>query len=187
MGRTNEARQVTPEVIEGAIRGDREAVAALTRAYLPRVFGLCLRLSRHRDLAEEASQEAFVRALRALPRLREPGRLTSWMLTIAANTTRELMRQEARTTALDYEPPAVEPQVDDAREARQKALDQAVATLPDDERQLFLLHTVEGVRLKDLAREHSTSLPAMKSRVHRIRSKIRVSALAVLQQAGAYA
>jgi len=56
-----------PEEIERALTGDREAVEALVRAYLPRVFGLCLRMARSRELAEEASQEAFVRVLQNLP------------------------------------------------------------------------------------------------------------------------
>lgn len=73
-----------------AIAGDRAAVAALTRAFLPRVYGLCLRLSRRRDMAEDATQETFVRTLRSLPKLRDPERLPSWILTIAANTVREL-------------------------------------------------------------------------------------------------
>jgi RNA polymerase sigma-70 factor (ECF subfamily) len=173
------------EEIEAAIAGDRAAVAALTRAFLPRVFGLCLRLSRRRDLAEDATQETFVRALRALPRLRDPARLPSWMLTIAANTVREIARKRPREAGFegDWEPPAVE-SADDGREARAKAIDRAVARLAEDERALFLLHTMEGVGLEELARERGTTPQAMKSRVHRIREKVRGLAMVELQAAG---
>ncbi len=182
-----ERTELDAAAIEAAIRGEREAVAALTQAFLPRVFGLSLRLCRQREVAEEATQETFVRALRALPRLREPERLKSWLLTIAANTTRELLRKQGRATSLDYEPPAIDAEEDDALEVRQKALDHALADLDAAERELFLLHTVEGVRLKALAAEHQVSVPAMKSRVHRIRSKVRVRALAHLERSGATA
>lgn len=175
---------LAPAVLEAALAGEREAVAALTQEFLPRVFGLSLRLCRDRELAEEATQETFVRALRALSRLRQPGRLKSWLLTIAANTTRELLRKQGRGSSLDYEPPAIDVVADDLQTARQKALDHALADLDSGERELFLLHTVEGVRLRTLAKEHAMSVPAMKSRVHRIRSKVRVRALVHLERAG---
>ena len=178
---------LTPEQIEAAIRGERPAVEALTEAFLPRVFGLSLRICRRRELAEDATQETFVRALRNLHKLREHGRLKSWLLTIAANTTRELARKQNRLSPLDYDPPTIEVEVDEQEAIRQKALDHALASLAEDERELFLLHTVEGVRLKTLAEEQQVSVPAMKSRVHRIRSKVRVRALAVLEEAGARA
>ena len=171
--------------VEAAIAGEREAVTALTEAYLPRVFGLALRLTRNREQAEEVTQETFVRALRNLTQLKNTQRLTSWLLTITANTVRELARKQRREAPLDYEPPAIEPEVDTAKERRQKALDLAVAQLEPHDRELFLLHTVEGVRLKALASEHGVSLPAMKSRVHRIRSRIRVNVLGQLEAVGA--
>ena len=176
---------LTPEQIDAAIEGEREAVEAFTKAYLPRVFALSLRLCRNHGMAEEATQETFVRALRALPRLRAPERLTSWILTIAANTTREVARKSQRTSSLEWEPAAIEPERDEASEVKQKALDLALASLGNDERELFLLHAIEGVRLKTLAEEHEVSVGAMKSRVHRIRSKVRVKALEVIESVGA--
>jgi RNA polymerase sigma-70 factor (ECF subfamily) len=170
-----------PAVVDAALRGERVAVTELTQAYLPRVFGLALRLTRNREEAEEVTQETFVRALRNLGQLQDARRLTSWMLTITANTVRELARKRGREATLDYEPPAIEPEHDSLREQRQKALELAVAQLPSADRELFLLHTVEGVRLKALASEHGISVPAMKSRVHRIRSRIRVKVLDELE------
>lgn len=175
---------VSGEQIEAAIGGDRQAVGQITQAFLPRVFGLTLRLTRNRELAEDATQETFVRALRALPQLRDHARFKSWILTIAANTAREALRKQSRNAALDYEPAAIEPAVDERLEVRKKALDLAVADLSEPERELFLLHTVEGLKLRELAEQLQTTVPAMKSRVHRIRSKIRVSALEHIRAAG---
>ena len=176
-----------PEIIAGARRGDRDAVEALTRAFLPRVYGLCLRLSRRRELAEEATQETFVRALRGLPDLRDQTRLAPWMLAIAANTTRELARRHERARPLEREPIA-RSEAEDPRVARRlEALDAAVQSLPDEDRRLFVRHTVDGVRLKQLAGELSISLPAIKSKLHRIRTKVRASALDHLKQLGGHA
>lgn len=167
-----------------AVAGERAAVERFTRAFLPRVYGLCLRLSRRRELAEEACQETFVRALAALPKLRDPARLDAWILRIAANTTRRLLAKAGREGPLDWEPAAIEPSADDEALARRKAVDLAVAELATPERELFLLHTVEGVRLRELARRRGTTPAALKARMHRIRSKVRVRALRHLERAG---
>lgn len=176
---------LSDEQIDSAMRGERAAVAALVRAFMPRVFGLCLRLGRDRDLAEEASQEAFVQVLRHLPRLRRRDRLESWVLTIAANATRKMLktRTQKRDQPLTAEPPAPEParREDDPR---RRALERAVSELAVDERQIFLLHTVEGVRLKELAEDYQTTVSAMKARIHRIRAKLRARALAQLECPG---
>jgi RNA polymerase sigma-70 factor, ECF subfamily len=171
-------------VIEAATRGDRAAVTALTQAFLPRVYGLTLRLLGRRDVAEDVTQEAFARALRALPDLRDRDRLGPWLLTIAANTAREHLRKAKREGPLEQEPPSKDDggARDEALAARRRALDRAVETLDVDERELFLLHKVEGIRLKELAERENTSLPAMKSRVHRIAARVRVQALAHLER-----
>lgn len=177
-------QDLSTALVEDAIHGKREAVEQLVSHYMPRVFGLCLRMTRQRHLAEEASQESFVRILRALPKLRQRERIRSWILTIAANTCRELLRKRNRETELDFDLAAPVEEVDDATSARKAALDKAIAKLKTDDRALFLLHTIEGVKLKDLAADRQTTIMAVKSKIHRIRSKVRVSALAQLKQTG---
>jgi RNA polymerase sigma-70 factor, ECF subfamily len=179
--------ELSHSVIDGALRGDRASVTALTQAYLPRMFGLTYRLLGRRDQAEEATQEAFVRALRALPDLRERDRLGPWLLTIAANTAREMLRKRGREEPLELEPASVDDggARDEALAQRRAALERAVATLDGDERALFVLHKVEGVRLKELAERENTSLTAMKSRVHRIAARVRALAVGELERSGA--
>ena len=72
------------------------------------------------------------------------------------------------------------PNAGDRRAEKQVALEHAVAGLAGDERTLFLLHSVEGVTLNELAKERNVTASAMKSRVHRIREKVRRSAFAYL-------
>ncbi|MBI4603550.1 MAG: RNA polymerase sigma factor, partial [Planctomycetes bacterium] len=134
--------------------------------------------------AEEATQETFVRALRALPGLRSPERFRSWLLTIAANTSKELARKRPRTTGLDLDALPFEPADDRGVERRRIAVEAAIGRLGEDERDLFLLHTLEGVPLEDLARDRQVSTGAMKSRVHRIREKVREMAQDHLESQG---
>ena len=174
---------LTESSVERAIAGEPADVEAFALSYLPRVYGLALRLSRDRALAEESTQEAYLKIRRALPRLRQPARAQSWVLRITANAVRDLWRQREPDQLLDYEPPAIEEAEDDWELARRRAIDLALDDLDYPERELFLVHTLEGVRLKDLARDRDQSLSALTSRMHRVRAKVRARARHHLQQA----
>ena len=180
----NDRQLVSVEEISRAIRGDRAAVTTIVQAYLPRVYGLCFRIAGRHELAEEATQETFVRTLRALPKLRKPESFGSWILMIAANTTKEVLRVSIMESLDEGNLPAREENQDRGMEARKKAVEQAISVLGNDERALFLLHTVEGVSLDDLARDQETTPAAMKSRGHRIRMKVRESAARHLEEYG---
>jgi RNA polymerase sigma-70 factor (ECF subfamily) len=168
-----------------AIDGDPAAIEELALSFLPRIYGLALRLTRRKEVAEEATQETYLKLLPALPGLQKPERIDSWVLTIASNVVRDLMRTRGRSQPLTYEPPAVEAAEDDWELSRQRAVDHALGELSYAERELFLLHTVEGVRLKALARARQETLSAVTSRVHRVRTKVRAKALVYLRTAGA--
>lgn len=174
----------TPALLRLAIDGDRAAVSTVTQLCLPRVYGLCLRLSRSRDLAEEATQETFVRALRALPALRSPESFGSWLLAIAANTTRELLRKRSPPISLDRDVPCREPFDDEPSAWREKVLDLALAELEDGDRELFLAHSLGGSSLEKLASSHEVTIAAMKSRMHRIRERVRREAARRLEREG---
>jgi RNA polymerase sigma-70 factor (ECF subfamily) len=173
----------TRELLLLAMAGDRAAVERLVEAWLPRAYGLCLRITRREDAAEEAVQETFVRALRALPSLRRVESFPSWLLAIAANTAREVVRNDRKAAGLEA-PDELEAAAEPRGDARGEAIERALAMLDAEERELFLLHTVEGLSLDELARERRVSAAAMKSRVHRIRAKVRRSALRFLEREG---
>ena len=168
-----------------AIDGQPAAVEKLALTFLPRIYGLALRLTRSPELAEEATQETYLRLLPRLGSLRDPARIDAWILTITANVVRDRMRSRKREPqALSYEPPALEAAGDDFELARKRAVEHALGELSYADRELFLLHTVEGVRLKTLAKTRKESLSAVTSRVHRVRTKVRAEALGRLRAAG---
>lgn len=164
--------------------GDRAAVAAIAKVFLPRIYGLCLKLSRNREAAEEATQETFVRALRALPKLRKPESFSAWILMIAANTAKEIGRQQPATAPGLWEPNVAVENDNDGLEIKKKAIEHAVSTLPCEERELFFLYTAGGISLKNLARHRKTTPGAMKAYMHRIRVKVRRSAMAYMKEHG---
>jgi RNA polymerase sigma-70 factor (ECF subfamily) len=78
-----EARTIRPmaerELVERAIRGDHEAFTALASASADRLFAVATLTLRDRSAAEDAVQEALVRAWRDLPKLRDPDRFGAWL------------------------------------------------------------------------------------------------------------
>ena len=80
------------ELVARAQGGDREAFAALYRRYLPRVHGYCYRLLGTREAAEDATTDAFLRALAALPVCRA-GSFRPWLFAIAHNVIADELRR----------------------------------------------------------------------------------------------
>ena len=73
-------------LISAAIGGDLAAFEQLYRAFSPRIFGLCLRLTGQREAAEDCTQESFIAAWRALPRFEQRSRFSTWLQRIAIHT-----------------------------------------------------------------------------------------------------
>ncbi|MDA0173443.1 sigma-70 family RNA polymerase sigma factor [Solirubrobacter taibaiensis] len=133
------ARALTEsELIALASEGDGDAYASLVRAHQDIAFRTAMLITQDAADAEEAAQDAFVKAWRALPRFRAGEPWRPWLLTIVANEARNRRRSAGRRTALALR---VQPPRDDvsaeatvlAAESR-TALLGAVAALRDDDR-----------------------------------------------------
>src|SRR3954471_4884326 len=79
-----------------AMRGDHDAFAALITAATARLFALACLILRDSDRAEDATQEAFVRAWREIPRLRDPDRFDAWLRRLLVNACYDEARRVTR-------------------------------------------------------------------------------------------
>ena len=157
----------------------------LVRAYQDRLFSFALRLTARREDAEEAAQDAFVRAYRALAtypreRIRQLA-LRAWLYQITLNVVRNRLRgKRLRLVSLDHplsprgetawEAPDAEDARPDAvyeRGRRRADMETLVARLPERYRAPILLRYVEGLRLEEVARVLGQPLGTAKSNVHR--------------------
>lgn len=99
---TPELRLVVPSVedegslIARARTGDREAQELLIARYVRDVYGAAVRILGDVDLAQDAAQDAFVNALRGLPRFRGESSFKTWLLRIAFNSARSVARRRGR-------------------------------------------------------------------------------------------
>lgn len=172
----------TPELsateIDGFRAGDADAVRAVYRAYGRLVFTVALRSLGSRDLAEEATQQTFVKAWRAAASY-DPGRdLGPWLATIAKRVAIDIYRRESRrvTTALDdvptSDPTLVElpPDIDTSYDAW--AVRAAIDELPDQERDVVRLMHLEQLTQPEVAERLGLPVGTVKSRSHRAHRRL---------------
>jgi RNA polymerase sigma-70 factor (ECF subfamily) len=170
-------------VLARARKGDASAFEELVQRHQRRVYAVALRIVRAHDVADDVSQEAFVRAWRALDRF-EPGRpFAPWVCRIAANLAINHVRSpRAREDGLPEghdEAPACGPSPLGAVLAEEAArvLDAAVAALPAEQRAVFVLRAVEEMSYEAIAEALSLPPGTVMSRLSRAREKL-VRALA---------
>ena len=151
-----------------AREGDLAAFNRVVLRHQDAVYALAYRFLGERQAAEDAAQEAFLRAYRSLARFRG-GSARSWLLTIVANVARDELRRRRRRPELPLEPdrddapargepvdrgPTPEEQLlaDSGRTELRAALEAALATLPEAWRMTVLLTDVHGLPHEEVAR-----------------------------------
>lgn len=173
------------KLIAQAQEGDLAAYNRLVLHYQDIVYNVAYRIMKDPASAEDATQEAFISAYKAIKRFRG-GNFKSWLLRIVTNTCYDELRWRKRRpqSSLDEiteENPSVSFMADDEsgpEEQRQKvelmaAVQECMEELPDEQRIATVLCDVEGREYKEIAQIMDTSLGTVKSRISRARSKMR--------------
>jgi RNA polymerase sigma factor (sigma-70 family) len=179
-------------VIEDAQQGRPEAFDVLVNRYASRLYGFLYRLTSDRDDAQELVQEVFVRVVRTIERYEHDGRFEAWLFRIAANLARDRVRRIGRAPGLtSLDAPASrggEDQApweessrrqDDRPGARMEAqedldrLQQALAGLPDAEREVIMLRHYSDLSFAEIAELMGTPLGTALARAHRGLNKLR--------------
>ena len=158
--------------ISRAAAGDLAAFEELYRAHAGWVYGLCLRLTSQRELAEDCTQECFVAAWRALPGFQGRSRLSTWLHRIAVNTVLSRRRAATGPELLSAH------QLDDAVAAVPGELDamgpidieRAVAALPPGARDVLVLVGIYGYSHDECAALLKIAPGTSKAQLHRARA-----------------
>jgi RNA polymerase sigma-70 factor (ECF subfamily) len=170
-------------LLERAREGQLEAFNDLVTCYQDQLFGLIVRMVPDRDQAADCVQEAFFSAYRNLRGFRG-GSVKSWLHRIAVNAAMDLQRARKRRPSQPYpeleddswQPPAGE-EADPVRTAltteRHRALNDALATITDDQRAAIVLFDLEGYDYQEIADMTGVSLGTVTSRIHRGRLALR--------------
>jgi len=156
--------------------GDTGAYADLVARYRDRLGRYALHMLGNREDAEEVLQDAFVRAYRSLARCDDPERFGAWLYGILVNRCRTAgARAARRARRFVYDPAALEGAPlpgPDGRTEWDDVVRWALARLPSESREAFLLKHVEELEYEDMARLTGAGVSALKMRVKRAREQL---------------
>jgi len=173
------------ELLRRAREGDTRAFGRLVEIYQDLLYGLVFRMVRDASLAEELTQDAFVKAFRRLDSFRGDARFSTWLYRIAVNVCYDqrgsaAARNRSRETSLDapetgrMDPPAQDALPDEDLESREIAslFRAGVNALEPKYRAAFLLRHQEGLSYGEIASVLEISENNAKVRVHRAREMV---------------
>lgn len=164
------------DLVSRVLAGETDAFGGLVARYRPRLARYAMRMLGDREDAEDALQDAFVRAYRSLRRC-DPPRFGPWVFAILVNRCRTLGAQRARrqrVVVADPDGRAGATAADPAeRAAWGDAVRWAVARLGEQQREAFLLKHVEELSYEEMAGLTGASVSALKMRVKRACEELR--------------
>ena len=135
-----------------------------------RIYRFVLRVSGDPALAEEVTQEVFLKALSSIESYRERGRESAWLFRIARNLLIDRARRRSRRPDVvelgETAGSATDPLL-------RTSLEQALAGLAEEDRQVFLLAEVGGLSYREIAEITDATEAAVRSRIFRARSRLR--------------
>jgi RNA polymerase sigma-70 factor, ECF subfamily len=166
-------------VLKKAQRGDERAFSLIVRAYETPVYNYVLRLVGDRSLAEDLTQEVFLRVYQGLPKFSLRCRFTTWLFQVTKNRVldelRAVERRPRAVVALDDIPPL---EVLDAPVERVEAMDavwRAVNDLTVDLKMALLLRDIVGLSYTEIADSLEITLATVKWRIYKAREEVQLA------------
>jgi len=165
-------------IVARVLAGETQAYAVIVARYRAQYGRYAVRMLGSREDAEEALQDAFVRAYRSLARCDDPERFAPWFFRILANRCRTAGsrrgRRERTFVSDDIALHGASEEHPAERAAWREELDRALQRLDADQREAFLLKHVEELGYEDMALVTGVGVSALKMRVKRACERLRV-------------
>jgi RNA polymerase sigma-70 factor, ECF subfamily len=172
----DERRSRERQRVREAQAGDMAAYEELYRDNVGRIYGLCLRLAGNANLAEELTQDVFVRAWQKIGSFRGESAFSTWLYPLAVNVALSERRARSRRTSRVFTTDDITP-FERAEQApapeRGLDLERALEELPEGARAVFVLHDVEGFKHQEIANLTGIAAGTSKAQLHRARRLLR--------------
>ncbi|RLJ17783.1 RNA polymerase sigma factor RpoE [bacterium endosymbiont of Escarpia laminata] len=179
-------RQVDQELVIRVQQGDKKAFDVLVLKYQQKIANLVSRYIRDSHEVLDVTQEAFIKAYKAIPRFRGESAFYTWLYRIAINTAKNyLVAQGRRPPSWDVEPETAE-QLDEGSRLKEfgtpenhvlteeitTTVQHAIDALPEDLRTAIVLRELEGMSYEEIAEAMSCPVGTVRSRIFRAREAI---------------
>ena len=174
------------KLVKRVQKGDKGAFDLLVLKYQHKIVNLVMRYVRDPELALDITQEAFIKAYRALPRFRGDSAFYTWMYRIAVNTAKNHLAAQRRRP-LDVELDLQDPEQYDLHaklretdtpegvtlgKELKETVERAIAGLPEDLRTAIILRELEGMSYEEIAQTMECPVGTVRSRIFRARDAI---------------
>lgn len=182
-------------------RGDRSAFAVLVKRYERPLFTFACRYLGQRDLARDVTQESFLRVVRRAQEFRHEARFSTWIFAIVRNICIDELRKSKHRRHLPLDErsddrgaiaetigstqPAHDPERSAIGSRLEREIQDALAALPDDQLEVFLLRELAGLPFSEIAEISETSENTVKSRMRYALEKLQKALLSHEEQAKA--
>jgi len=174
------------KLVKRVQRGDKGAFDLLVLKYQHKIVNLVMRYVRDPELAQDITQEAFIKAYRALPRFRGDSAFYTWMYRIAVNTAKNHLAAQRRrpmNVELDLQDPnqydlhaklkeTDTPEAITLSNELKETVERAIAALPEDLRTAIILRELEGMSYEEIAQTMECPVGTVRSRIFRARDAI---------------
>ncbi len=168
-----ETRETEDHWVARVRQGDTVAFEKLYRRHGGRVFALCLRMSSNRAVAEELTQETFIRAWQQIGKFRGDSRFGTWLYRIAANLTLSQLRSRKPESGCDWIDELAGETALVGHSDHQRDLERGMTRLPDGARSVLVLHDIAGFAHKEIGDMLGVATGTCKAQLHRARKLMR--------------
>lgn len=188
----NSADPTDQQLVERVQRGDKRAFDLLTLKYQHKIVGLVSRYIRDKDEVMDVTQEAFIKAYRAIPRFRGDSAFYTWLYRIAINTAKNYLVSRSRRppdTDIDVDgefqadsavlKDVAGPESALATEQLEQVILSAIEDLPEELRIAVTLREFEGLSYEEIAEVMECPVGTIRSRIFRARESIEKSITAM--------
>jgi RNA polymerase sigma-70 factor (ECF subfamily) len=163
-------------LIQTILAGDAEAYSQLVDRHYDRCARIAMRILGNREDAEEALQDAFLRAFKALGEYEDRERFPAWLTRIVVNQCRTVLARTRRREAvfLDVDPLALDLATEAApADGQWPELERALAQLPLEQREAVVLRYADDLTYEEMSRITGAGESALKMRVQRAFARLR--------------
>lgn len=186
------------EFIEALKQGEHEAFRMLVNRYKTMVVSTCFYLTQDNDDAQDIAQDVFIEVFLSVGKFRGNASISTWLYRIAVNKSLNFKKKKnsmgifrSLDTIFGSQKQSQFVGIDDSQtsiereheyERRQKALYQAINSLPDSQRAVFTLHKFNKLPYQDIAEIMNTTLPAIESLMHRAKKNLQANLVKTIKK-----